>query len=325
MKNVPNIPIKSEDKFPSSTQFTSILSNSSNKVRLQHLIEMKLKEYSTNHGKEIIQCTGLSAKNLFTSVNIDDYSLSHAEADTALFTIYNKMRENGWTGTVVIDAEDTDIYVQAAYVSQKVSGELLIKKKNIYVDSQSLFTTTMSDVIIQLHVMTGCDHNCGFYGRGKKAVIEKVSNTPEARILLTECGNSLPIPPHVLNNLKTFVIKYVYGSKKLNCAETRASQWKKMKKKNTQRLMPDDDTLDHICLRANYLAYCQKNFQLSRHPSPIGNGWGIINGKCRPLRNIIPALPADLPSQRVLSDDESSESDIDECSGTDSSESEDEG
>ena len=43
LKNIPNIPIESADKFPSSTQFTSILSNSSNKVRLQQLIEMRLK------------------------------------------------------------------------------------------------------------------------------------------------------------------------------------------------------------------------------------------------------------------------------------------
>ena len=47
------------------------------------------------------------------------------------------------------------------------------------------------------------------------------------------------------------------GSNTLSCAETRASQWKKMKKKNTQRLMPDDDTLNQICYRANYLVYCQ--------------------------------------------------------------------
>ena len=112
----------------------------------------------------------------------------------------------------------------------------------------------------------------------KKAVIETVSNAPESRVLLSECGDILPIPPHVLNNLKKFVIKYVYGSKELNCAVARASQWRKMKNKNTQRLMPDDDTLNHICYRANYLAYCQKNFQLSHHPSPIGNGWGIIDG-----------------------------------------------
>ena len=48
----------------------------------------------------------------------------------------------------LIDAEDTDIYVQAAYVSQKVSGELLIRKKNIYVDSRTLFTTAMAHVTV---------------------------------------------------------------------------------------------------------------------------------------------------------------------------------
>ena len=111
LKNIPNISIKSADKFPSSTQFTSILSNSSNKVRLQQLIEMRLKEYRSTTVKEIIQCTGLSAKNLFTGIKIDEFGLNHVEADTAIFTIYNKIRENGWKGSVVIDAEDTDGYV----------------------------------------------------------------------------------------------------------------------------------------------------------------------------------------------------------------------
>ena len=111
LKNILNLPIKSTDKFPSSIQFTSILSNSSNKVRLQQLIEMRLKEYSSTTVKEIIQCTGLSAKNLFTDINIDEFGLNHVEADTAIFTIYNKIRENGWKGSVVIDAEDTDGYV----------------------------------------------------------------------------------------------------------------------------------------------------------------------------------------------------------------------
>ena len=92
--------------------------------------------------------------------------MNHVEADTTILIIYNKIRENEWKGTVVIDAEDTNIYVQAAYVSQKVSEELLIKKKNINVDSQTLFTNAMSHVILQFHVMTGCDHNCGFYGHG---------------------------------------------------------------------------------------------------------------------------------------------------------------
>ena len=79
-----------------------------------------------------------------------------------------KIRENRWRGAVVIDAEDTDIYVQAAYVSQNVSGELLIKKKNIYVGSRTLFTTVMPDVIIQSHVVTGCEQNWFLWSWGKK-------------------------------------------------------------------------------------------------------------------------------------------------------------
>ena len=69
-----------------------------------------------------------------------------------------------------------------------------------------------------------------------------------------------------------------------------------MKKKSMHRLMSDEDTSNYICLCANYLAYCQKKFQLSRHPSPIGNGWGIIDGKCQSVKNVLPALPASLPS-----------------------------
>ena len=150
LKNIPNIPIKS------STQITSILPNSSNKVWLQQLIEMKLKKYNSTTVKEIIQCTDLSAKNLFTGINIDEFGLNHVEADTVIFSICNKIHENWWKGTVVIDAEDTDTYIQAAYVSQKVSGEQLIKNiyvnhkyKTIYVDSQTLSITAMTPVIIQ--------------------------------------------------------------------------------------------------------------------------------------------------------------------------------
>ena len=88
--------------------------------------------------------------------------------------------------------------------------------------------------------------------------------------------------------------------------------------------MSDEDTSNYICLCANYLAYCQKkNFQLSHHPSPIGNGWGIIDGKYWSVKNVLPALPASLPSQSAQSDEDRSDSDdIDDCSETDLTESE---
>ena len=186
-----------------------------------------MKEFSCTSGKEVVYCTGSSARNLSTGTAVDEFAVNHAEADTAIFTIYYQIRENGCERTVLIDAEDTDIYVQAGYVSHEVNGTLLIKKKNSYIDCQTLLSSEMAEVIIQLHVMTGCDHNCGFYGRGKRAIIEKVMKVPDARSLLHGCGDMLPIPSTVLNNLKKFVIKYIYGSNEMSCAETRAKQWKK--------------------------------------------------------------------------------------------------
>ena len=43
--------------------------------------------------------------------------------------------------------------------------------------------------------------------------------------------------------------------------------------------------------RANYIAYLLWNPQFKDHPTPIGNGWGLSNGLCRPLRYKNPALP----------------------------------
>ena len=77
----------------------------------------------------------------------------------------------------------------------------LYKRKNSYINCQTLFHSDMAKVIIQLHVMTGCDNNCGFYGRGKKASIENVMRNPEARALLPGCGEMLPISKTILKNL----------------------------------------------------------------------------------------------------------------------------
>ena len=47
---------------------------------------------------------------------IPEYEISHAEADTAIFTIYHILCGQGCSGAVILDTEDTDNYVQAAYM-----------------------------------------------------------------------------------------------------------------------------------------------------------------------------------------------------------------
>ena len=61
--------------------------------------------------------------------------------------------------------------------------------------------------------------------------------------------------------------------------------------KSMVRSPPDEDSLDQHCKRVNYLSFCQKNFDLIEHPSPIGHGWDMVDGRCRPGRFTESALP----------------------------------
>jgi len=86
--------------------------------------------------------------------------------------IYAVLRESGYSGPVIIDAADTDAYVAAAVISQQLPGTLCIKRKQETIFCRWLVTDDMADCIVQLHGMTGCDANSGFYGNGKKSVYD---------------------------------------------------------------------------------------------------------------------------------------------------------
>ena len=131
---------------------------------------------------------------------------------------------------VIIDTEDTDNYVQAAYVANKVNGILLLKQKNRLIDAKCLIDSDMTDCIVPLHAITGCDHTSGFYGIGKIKVTKRVKKSPDARKLLSACGENIMITDDNIQKLTQFVIKYIYSDyKSKTIAEARASRWKQQK------------------------------------------------------------------------------------------------
>ena len=71
------------------------------------------------HG-DIIYCEGETSTNLSTGVANGDYIFRHPEADTMLLSAYAKVRASKYTGPVVLDCEDTDVYVQAARSKSEV-------------------------------------------------------------------------------------------------------------------------------------------------------------------------------------------------------------
>ena len=145
--------------------------------------------------------------------------------------LYAALRSSGCSNPVVIDAEDTDIYIQAAH---EVPGIICIKK-----EQQLLFCRGMcsdediTKCLIPFLVMSGCDAYSCFYGHGKTSLYEKMAKSTEDRNLLLKCGESLPLSKDVLDDLKSYVIRYIYSDvQSSSLDQARAAKWKRQKERN---------------------------------------------------------------------------------------------
>ena len=99
-----------------------------------------------------------------------------------------------------------------------------------------------------------------------------------------------------------FTRDVIYGDiRSISMAEACAVKWKIMKKKHFIQLPPDEDSLRQHCLRVNYLV---RHHSLKNHPSPLGHGWELENGRCRPVRHTRPSLPINIHAPGQADEDE---------------------
>ena len=173
--HVPNTYMQLGDPFPSAGAFKTLLCSSSNKRQLQAMICSYLTDFAQTVEPEIVYSVGSHCTNFSTQQPMQNYSFDQSEADTMLFSTYALLRESGCSEPVVIDAADTDAYVSAAVISQQLPGMLCIKRKEGVVSYRGLVTDEMAYCIVQLHSMTGCDANSGFYGKGQMSLYVKVA------------------------------------------------------------------------------------------------------------------------------------------------------
>ena len=162
-----------KDKFPLGNDFQKLMLNAGNKVRLQKLLKEMLITKARSVQDTIIYCKGHMSTNLTTSDETLDYAFNHPEADTMMLSTYGNLRNTmGYNGAVVLDTEDTDVYVQAAFVSHQLKGDLFIKQKHTLVRCDAMLPKEVANVIIPMHIITSSDHTSGFYGHGKKSLAE---------------------------------------------------------------------------------------------------------------------------------------------------------
>ncbi len=126
--HIPNVFMKSDDQFPSPRVFKTILCSAGNKKRLQAQIKIQLSEISQSITQELIYSVGEECVSLSSGSNRGDLSFNQCEADTIMLSFYAALRSSGYSNPVVIDAEDTDVYIQAASISYDIPGIICVKK-----------------------------------------------------------------------------------------------------------------------------------------------------------------------------------------------------
>ena len=122
--------------------------------------------------EKIIYFEDNQAISLYPGENHPELAFNQVEADTMMLTAYANIRQYGYSHQVVIDTEDTYVYVQAAYVSQQVEGDLFIRRKSSFVICSNMLPENIAKIIIPAHVITGTGHTSGFFGHGKKILNE---------------------------------------------------------------------------------------------------------------------------------------------------------
>ena len=113
----------------------------------------------------------------------------------------------------------------------------------------------MTDCIVPLHAMTGCDHTSRYYGIGKIKVTKRVKKFPDTRKLISACGENIMITDDDIQKWTQFVIKYILKLQEQNDCRSQSIKVKTTKKKKSlTRMIPDMDSLIHHTKRANYIA-----------------------------------------------------------------------
>ena len=137
--------MKRSDIFPISEEFTKILKSDSNKSRIQNLLKSSLARRSEVDGVRVLyvleNCIDLSDGS-----EIPELSCSQAEADTIMLFIYAQLRTQGIKELVVLDSEDTGVFVQAACVAKDLPGLKMYKNTvdNNYIDCEQLCSAEMA-------------------------------------------------------------------------------------------------------------------------------------------------------------------------------------
>ena len=136
---------------------------------------------------------------------LGSFHFNHVEPAKIIIATYAQLHANGCMEAVVVDCQGTDVYEQAAYISHKLPGLLCIRRKNANMFCRAFCSDELADVIISMHVITGCDSNSGFIGMGRNP-ISKQSQILRPENFSRSVERRVPFKPKYLKNSKPLLL-----------------------------------------------------------------------------------------------------------------------
>jgi hypothetical protein len=108
--------MKRSEPFPLSKHFKTLLHSGANKMRLQELIKTAFCTAEQDTEKKLLFSVGSICIDTKSGQSMDELMFDQAEADTILLSTYNNLRITEYEGPVMIDSEDTDVYIHKQHL-----------------------------------------------------------------------------------------------------------------------------------------------------------------------------------------------------------------
>ena len=133
--------------------FNTIICSSGKKKRLQTTIKAQLPGVAQYIKQEVLYSVGEECTILSSGTSLDELSFRHCEVDTYMLSCDVTVIYQGNDGPFVINAADTDVYVQAAAISHDIPGIISIRKKNELLSGKSMrLRQNVAKCMIPFHV-----------------------------------------------------------------------------------------------------------------------------------------------------------------------------
>ena len=271
-------------------QWRSFLTGIGNKTSLISFIvsEWKKPEYREKLNGKVLyttvdgKCYKITSRG---SEEVPDLQCQQEEADGRLLLHAVHAAREGYQ-SVVICAEDTDVFIMCLAFHDKIGAPLFQKcgtrTRSRLVDIRKVAATVGIDVcraLIGMHAYTGCDTTSAFAGKGKTSALKCVINNREIRNTFIQVGQEWDLSSNLIDNLESFTCHlYCPKAAVTNINELRYHLFCVKKGEiESYQLPPCKDCLIKHAQRANYQAGIWRRCleQDPGIPSPIGRGWKL--------------------------------------------------